>query len=753
MVRAVQQVQEHMIRPNGPDIGALVGADWGRCPSARRVERQVTDRDSGKEVADMTDHRRVGPLSEITCVLGESFAVSGPDGDIQVGGDQGVYVRDTRFVNRLELTVDGAPPRPLAGRAVAASRAVFHAFVPSSDDQAVDPTLLVTRHRVVDGSLHEEVILENRGPTARNVRVELHCGSDFAYIFDVKHARTLPGAVPVGKGDRLVFEREGGTERVVLHGVNGTSGAIAEDDRLRWDVQVPARGVVRCCVDIEVADVYGEQRPRRGCEVFPGEVPRSRGAPSVEFQCSDARMTRLVRRSLQDLTSLQLPDPANPSDRFCAAGSPWYLTLFGRDALWAAMMALPHDLSLAGGTLRTLARRQGQRLDAETEEAPGKILHEIRRGSLAHRGDLPPNYYGTIDATPLFVVLLHEAWRWGLPEREVEALLPNLEAALTWMVDFGDPNADGLLEYVKQGRRGLDNQGWKDSHDGIQFADGRLPDPPIALAEVQGYAFDAARRGAELLDHFGRPGGQTWRNYAEQLRQRFHERFWVEDATGPYLAVALDGHGRAVDAPASNMGHVLSSGLLDAEQASTIARRLAGPELNSGWGLRTMATDTAGYNPLAYHCGSVWPHDTAIAVWGCALAGEREPATALLRGLVAAAPYFRSRLPELFAGMPRALGDFPVPYPTACRPQAWAAAGSLFLLRACLRPRPNIPEGQLTLAPLWPPPFRRLTLRGLPIAGGYLDLRLDADDGVEHELRETELELTWDLGSAASRPF
>lgn len=223
-------------------------------------------------------------------------------------------------------------------------------------------------------------------------------------------------------------------------------------------------------------------------------------------------------------------------------------------------MALPYDPGLAAGTLRTLARRQGRRHDPQTEEAPGKILHEIRRGGLSARGDLPPTYYGTIDATPLFVILASEAWRWGLARQEVEALLPHVEAALRWVVDEGAAE-DGFVRYIRQGERGLVNQGWKDSHDGVQFADGTIAEAPIALAEVQGYAYDAAVRGAELLEYFGRPGAETWRRWAAELRERFRQRYWVEDELGPYPAIALDRDGRPVDAPASNMGHLLMSGI------------------------------------------------------------------------------------------------------------------------------------------------------------------------------------------------
>lgn len=685
----------------------------------------------------MTPPSNLGPLGEITCLAGQAFVVSSADGDVHPGGNQGLFVRDTRFLDRIELLVDGSRPRHLQGQAVRSDRALFHAYVPVTTDRGADPTLLVTRRRLVSECLHEEVEVDNRSLQPRTVVVELRCGADFAYIFDVKRGRWVAPAVPAPGQGALRFRRVGGIEEVTIL---PSDGAEVHRDRVRWVLDLEPRASRRVCIDVRARDVYGEVQSDATCggvdQVPPEQAPRA----ARQFACSDRRFARLLERGLEDLRSLQLADPRQPADRFHAAGIPWYLTLFGRDALWATFMTLPFDRHLAGGTLRALARRQGTRVDPETEEQPGRILHEVRRGSLVHRGDLPPNYYGTIDATPLFVILLHEAWQWGLPEREVAGLLPNLEAALRWMAEFGDPGGDGFIQYRRVGARGLDNQGWKDSHDGIQFADGRLARPPIALVEVQAYAHDAAIRGADLLDRFGRDGS-PWRTWAAALRDRFHERFWLQDEDGPYLGVAIDGDGVPVDAVASNMGHVLGSGLLNNEQAAAVARRLADPSMNGGWGLRTLSATAGGFNPLSYHAGSVWPHDTAIAAHGCAAVGARDAAVSLIRGLVAAGPHFDHQLPELFAGVARADGPVPVPYPAACRPQAWAAAAALLLLRACLRPDPAIPDGRLTFTPLWPPVFRWLRVRDMPVAEGTVDLEVDEQRGMTVQVHGTDVDV------------
>ena len=678
-----------------------------------------------------------GPMGEVTCVRGESFVVSAPGGDVVPGGDHGFYVRDTRFLSGLVLLVDGRPVEPLHGGVTGPGTATFHGFVRPARSRAVDPVVLLTRRRVVDEGLHEDVVVANHGREPVAIDVAFQLLADFAYIFDVKQGIAHGPATPVGDGRDLDLRRPEARLRLTA---TATPVARRSAGTLHWEVDLAPRGSRRLCIDVTAEDEHGPAAPASRCDAHdrPAFVDRAVAAPVVT--CSEPRMERLQQRSVDDLADLCVTDPLAPEDRFTAAGSPWFLTLFGRDSLWAAWMALGVDPGFASGTLRALARRQGLRHDPDTEEAPGKILHEVRRGSLRHTGDLPPNYYGSIDATPLFVMVLSEAWRWGMPADEVGALLPHAEAALQWMRDEGDPDGDGFLEYERPGERGLVNQGWKDSHDGVQFADGRIAVAPIALAEVQAYAYEAAVRGAELLDHHGRPGAADWRTWAADLRTRFRQQFWVEDADGPFPAMALDGDKAPVDAPASNMGHLLLSDLLDAEEQALVAARLAGPALSSGWGLRTMASTTAGFNPLGYHTGSVWPHDTAIAAWGLARTGHRDAAVELMDGLLRAAPHYGYRLPELLGGVGRTPGGYPVPYPVACRPQAWAAGAGPLLLRACLGLDVHVPVGRIDLRPLWPPLAARLEVHDLPVASGRLHVRVD-EEGVEAEVEGAALDV------------
>ena len=363
------------------------------------------------------------------------------------------------------------------------------------------------------------------------------------------------------------------------------------------------------------------------------------------------------------------------------------------------------------------------------------MFHEVRRapdsyetfpGSRHHGSiaSLPPIYYGTVDATLLWVCLLHDAWRWGLPDDDVEPLLDPMERCLGWLADYGCGNGP-FVTYVNSSGRGLANQGWKDSGDGIQFRDGSIATGPLALCEAQGYAYEAALAGANLLEAFGRQGADRWREYAFELSRHFRERFWVDSDQGPHPAVALDGHGRLVDSLTSNIGHLLGTGLLDAEESGLVARRLADPDLSGGYGLRTLAASSRGFNPLGYHNGSVWPHDTAIAIAGLARTPSEEAkqaARTLIEGLLVAAEHFEYRMPELYGGHDRAECSGPIPYPASCRPQAWSAASAIAVLVALVGVRPDVPGGSVRVEAL--EGFGPLLVDGLRVSGATLSVRV-----------------------------
>ncbi|MET0929797.1 MAG: amylo-alpha-1,6-glucosidase, partial [Aeromicrobium sp.] len=438
----------------------------------------------------------------------------------------------------------------------------------------------------------------------------------------------------------------------------------------------------------------------------------------------------VLRRSQQDLGALRIFETDDDSLAAVAAGAPWFMALFGRDSLLTAYMALPVDRSLALGTLRTLARYQGRVTDPLPEEQPGRILHEVRLGvesGLALGGG--STYYGSVDATPLFVVLLGELARWGADPLEVAELLPHADRALEWVRSDGDRDGDGFVEYERASDRGLVNQGWKDSWDGITFADGHPARAPLALCEVQGYVYDAYRTRAGLARLVGEQDvAQEWDERAQTLKLAFNERFWLADRG--WFALALDREGRPVDACASNMGHCLWSGIVDEDKASSVARHLLSPEMFTGWGVRTLSSAMGAYDPVSYHNGSVWPHDNALIVAGLVRYGFIDEAQRVAVGLLDAAEHFGGRLPELFCGFDRSEYAEPVPYPTSCSPQAWAAAAPVHLIRTLLRFDPQLPADELWVAPVLPSAFLPLRVEGVALGDVRVDLEVGANRAV-----------------------
>ena len=440
------------------------------------------------------------------------------------------------------------------------------------------------------------------------------------------------------------------------------------------------------------------------------------------LQMGNRSIERTLRRSYDDLGALRIEDPEHPDRVVVAAGAPWFMTLFGRDSLLASSMALPVDPSLALGTLQTLADRQGTVVDPMSEEEPGKILHEVRldvSSGLSLGGK--SNYYGSVDATPLFVGVLGAVSRWGFAKETIAALLPHADRALAWIRDYGDKDGDGFVEYERLNPQGLINQGWKDSWDGVNFADGTLADPPIALCEVQAYVYAAYQTRVSLANDAGDTAlADELADRAAQLKKRFNEQFWIPERG--YYAVALDGKKRQVDACASNMGHCLWIGIMDEDKAPLVVERLMSPEMFSGWGIRTLASDMGAYNPASYHNGSVWPHDNAIIAAGMLRYGFVEQAQRIATALLEAAEYSGGRLPELFCGFSRDQVGAPVPYPTACSPQAWAATTPIHLVASLMRYDADVSLGGLWMDPVLPASFGDLHITNAPIAGGRINI-------------------------------
>ncbi|MEU1810725.1 amylo-alpha-1,6-glucosidase [Micromonospora aurantiaca (nom. illeg.)] len=659
-------------------------------------------------------HDLAGVVHAPTSALGDAA------GQLRPHGVQGVFHADARVLSRAELRLDDREPEAIGRGAAGPHGARFVALARWLGDPTPDPTVRVERTRQAAArGLTEEIVVTSTAaePLRTTVTVDLAC--DLAPIEQVKSGRAaVPLKAKTGGPGRVQWTADGLVVTVTGDGATvDAAGERAAGPRLSWPVTVAPGTCVTLRWQLTVTD------PR----AVVTAAPPGAGWAEPQVDADDRRLLRLLDRSLADLRGLRLTEPAHPEDVFLGAGVPWFLTLFGRDSLWAARMMLPLGTELAAGTLRVLARRQGTTIDPATGEQPGKILHELRRHefTLDDRLRLPPVYYGTVDATMLWVGLLHDAWRWGLPADQIEPLLPHLEAALRWLDEHADADGDGFVEYVDSTGHGLANQGWKDSGDAVRFRDGRLAAPPIVLAEVQGYAYQAATNGADLLDAFGRPGADRWRDYAGRLAERFRAAFWVDGRHGPQPALALDRDKRPVDSLTSNVGHLLGTGLLSDAESNQVAALLSTDAMAGGFGLRTMSTDDAGFSPLSYHCGSIWAHDTAIVLAGLARSGHRAAALLLADGLLSAAEAFDYRLPELYGGDDREMLGRPVPYPAACRPQAWSAAAAVLLLQAGLGVYPDVPNSRVELRPLAGAELGALSAANLRIAGAPVTVTVD----------------------------
>ncbi|GAA1994026.1 glycogen debranching N-terminal domain-containing protein [Microbacterium pumilum] len=604
---------------------------------------------------------------------------SAASGDLGSAPIHGVYHGDIRHLREAVLTCDGEQPEWISVSADGPSRVVFGGLLRALDDYWPDPKVRVLRERIVaDGAVGETLTIVSHVPHTVRTALRLRLVPEFAPLQEVKAGTPTPRAWDAtgAVGVQAPFSVTSG-ERSFTVSAPGADLTVDDDTViLDWDMQVAPGKSTSVSWSIALDDPT---------LVVQGAPRSSSGLTPLDSGSHDPRIARWQDVALGDLDALRLVLPDRPDDEFYAAGAPWFFTLFGRDSLWAARLALPVDTGMAASTLRVLARLQGDRVDVAMAQQPGKIPHELRSAPLALPGEqvlLPPLYYGTVDATLLWICLLADAFDAGMPRDEVVALLPALRAALSWTTEYGDGSGHGFIDYIDETGHGLANQGWKDSGDSIQWRDGSLARGPIALCEVQGYAFEAAMRGAGVLDALGEEGGEALRSWATALRERFRSSFWVETPEGRYPAVALDADQRPVDTLTSNIGHLVGTGILDADEEAHVAALLLAPSMSSGFGIRTMSADASGYWPLSYHGGSVWAHDTAIAAHGMSRAGLHDEALQVVQGLLAAAEGFGFRMPELHSGDPSGETRTPAPYPAACRPQAWSAAAAVACAQA-----------------------------------------------------------------------
>jgi glycogen debranching enzyme len=657
---------------------------------------------------------------------GNTFVVSDRAGDMDATPTEnhGLFLNDTRFLSRWVLTIDGIRPRLLT----VDDQNYFQVqcfLALTTGTVYVDSQLSVLRRRTVTNGFKEELFLENHSRKSVDLEVRLSIGSDFADLFEVKDKLEKKGE----------FYRDSTHDRLVLGYVRGTycretciSATVRPeffDEGFVFRAHIEPQSVWSTCLNVEAIIEPKKRTPnttnsaggapidlRKDLDSWVAEAPRLR--------CSLRRLEATYQRSLIDLAALRFRNEVIP-DALPAAGLPWFMAIFGRDSLLTSYQALPFVPSLARSSLQSLSVLQAQTLDPFRDAEPGKIPHELRLGELTAFEERPHSpYYGAADATPLFLILLEEYERWTGDMQFTRLLEHEARAAIAWIDRHGDRDGDGYVEYERRNKEtGLENQCWKDSWDSIVFADGTLAPLPRATCEIQGYVYDAKRRMARLAREVW--GDAIWaaqlEKEAAQLKERFNQDFWISERG--FFALALDGQKRRVDSLTSNIGHLLWSGIVDEDKAASCVKHLMSDALFSGWGVRTMSTGEASYNPIGYHVGTVWPHDNSLIASGLRRYGFRAEAARLAYALLEAAVLFQHRLPEAFAGYPRSATHHPVTYPTACSPQAWATGTPLLLLRTLLGL--DADRGHLIIDPALPSAIEQIELLDIPGCWGRMD--------------------------------
>jgi glycogen debranching enzyme len=676
-----------------------------------------------------------------TILEGSTFCICDDIGDVG-GATSGLFADDTRFLSRLKLTLNGATPLPLSAGKVEYFSAAFFLRNPPAGGLKHDQ-VAITRERFVGEGMQDVVVLENESIEPVSLELGFEFAADFADILSVKqhdfalgdpvHAKPLPGPAPSrydAEHNQFVLEDPEDSLRtqIILSRqgrVDGSSVTFPVDlgPRERWEVRIDV-------VPVSDGDVLVPKTVERRFGEERGRVRDSLAAWQLrvpQLRAEWAELEQSFNQSVSDLAALRMRSSKESSVvKLPAAGMPWFMTVFGRDTLITCLQTLLFGPELARNALAALASLQADVDDASIDAEPGKIVHEVRHGKAAQNWF--SRYYGTLDATPLYLILFSEVWRWtGDMSVAQEFKQPALKA-LEWIDRYGDRDGDGFVEFEKRAPHGLDVQSWKDSFDSQRFHDGRTAQGAIAPCEVQGYVYDAKRRLAEVAREAWRDRSLAERldREADELKRRFHEAFWCDDRGGFY-ALALDGKKNRVDSICSNMGHLLWSRIVPPERVDAVVDQLMGDGLWSGWGVRTMSVDDAAYSPLSYHNGTVWPHDNSLIAWGLAQYERWTEAHRIVQRMLAASRHFDHQLPEVFAGLPRSETPFPIAYPTAARPQAWAAGTPVLLLQVLLGLRPDRIRNRLeSVAPLELPHWAgTIRLSGVRAFESTWDVRLE----------------------------
>jgi glycogen debranching enzyme len=678
---------------------------------------------------------------------GNLFFLCPPEGEVPMSRDHGfgLYYHDCRYLNGYELLVCGEHPESLAARSSEGGRAVFQLTTPdchAPDGSTIHrETVGLKWDRVIDAEqlvLHEQLDIQNVGCETVEFPLSMRFRAGFEDVFEIRGlVREMKGKLfrPVWKDRCLCFSYEGGDKMrrslaIHLHPLP----AEIKGNTVRFDISLKPNEIKPIRISFAIAEseeqpnrLFAQTSVYRDVEAVSQNIKASAEQwlkRETEFRSDSLLLNRVIRRSLMDLHMLKT---SISGDEFFAAGVPWYVALFGRDCLITSLQTLAFWSGTAAATLRLLADYQGRQVTDWRDEEPGKILHELRVGELARMNRIPHTpYYGTIDATPLFLILMSRYARWTGDLSLFHELRVSVERALHWIDKYGDVAGDGYVSYVGNRNKGLINQGWKDASDALVTEDGRFAEPPIALVEVQGYVYMAKMEIADLYDRIGEHGHATrLRAEARALRARFNHDFWIE-AEGCY-AMALEAGRHPCRVMSSNPGQALWTGIVEEDKAGRVVHRLMRPDLFNGWGIRTLSCKERRYNPMGYHLGTVWPHDNSLIAAGFRRYGYDEPAARIFVGLLEAAMEFEDyRLPELFTGFGREEYGQPVRYPVACHPQAWAAGSIPYLVETFLGLAPDAYNNRLKIIRPYLPDFiSEAELRHLRVGQGSVDLRFE----------------------------
>ncbi len=740
----------HPVRDDGVVWGAVipwVGRVWS--PTHSQILQSVRASRLPPPVADLIQTFTARDLEGAPLVPAEAreellalkagamFVCARPDGDIRAAraSGEGLYARDMRHLSELRVIVGGLSPVLLSSSMQSGHHAVINATNPrlraGEVEVAPQETLNVRRTVLIADRLYYRVRVRSFLPKPVATTVELLLGADFADVFEVRGTeRRTNGRVlaPVRNGDgvRFAYVGKDGERRQTLVELSPAPTRVETGGRrahVAWDVELSPGEAVTLLVTIDAGSGAPGDEPAgmKQAAVRLEQAHRDWEAACARITTDNDMFDRFIDASIRDLHALMMPAAGAALP---AAGIPWYVAPFGRDSLLASCASLMINPEVARGTLLALAELQAQHEEPWRDAEPGKILHELRVGELARTGHVPHTpYYGTVDATPLFLMIAGGYYRWTLDIETLRRLRAALDAALTWISEWGDRDGDGFVEYERRSPAGLLNQGWKDSHDSVVHADGRVAQGPIALVEAQGYVYEAKLRIAEVYDGFGEPDrANELRAEAKLLREAFNEAFWDPDEG--FFALALDGRKQQVRTVSSNPGHCLYCGIIDDDKAALVAERLMAADMFSGWGIRTVASSSRAYNPMSYHNGSVWPHDNAIAAAGLKRYGFHAATVRIASALFEVASAARDlRLPELFCGFHRDESPAIVSYPVACIPQAWAAAAPFMLVQSMMGISAHAPSNTLTVdRPMLPDWLKSLELRGVRIARSRVTL-------------------------------